>query len=109
MKKEKVAENRPIHRADSPETRETQLISLAVDLAEEQLRNHTASAQVITHYLKLGTARERLEQKKLEQEIELAKAKRGAIESSQHMEELMQQALDAFRSYSPDYSEEVEE
>ena len=41
----------------TPEARENQLISLAIDLAEQQLRNGTASSQVITHYLKLGSSK----------------------------------------------------
>ena len=52
----------------SPEARENQLISLAVDLAEKQLQEGTASSQVITHYLKLGSTKERLEKEKLEEE-----------------------------------------
>ena len=52
--------------ATSVEARENQLISLAVDLAERQLSEGTASSQVITHYLKLGTTKDRLEKEKLE-------------------------------------------
>lgn len=85
--------------AMSLEARENQLILLATNRAEEQLRNGTASTQVIVHYLRLGTTRERLEQEKLRQENELARAKTENIKSAQHSEELYQQALDAFRSY----------
>ena len=41
----------------TPEARENQMIALAVDLAEQQLRDGTASSQVITHYLKLGSTK----------------------------------------------------
>lgn len=86
--------------AKTPEGRENQLISLAVDLAEKQLMEGTASAQVITHYLKLGTTREELEKEKLKRENELLKAKAEAYQSSKEVEKLYQQALAAMRSYS---------
>lgn len=85
--------------AMSLEARENQLILLATNCAEEQLRNGTASSQVITHYLRLGTTRERLEQERLRQENELAKAKTESIQASKHSDELYQEALNAFRSY----------
>lgn len=84
----------------SPEARENQLISLAVDLAERQLAEGTASSQVITHYLKLGTTVARLEKEKLERENELLKAKTKALESAERVEELYSNALNAMRCYS---------
>lgn len=84
----------------TPEARENQLISLAVDVAEEQLRNGTASSQVITHYLKLGSTKERLEREKLERENELLRAKAEAMQSAQRVEELYTNALNAMRNYS---------
>lgn len=84
----------------TPEARENQLIALAVDLAEKQLIEGTASAQVITHYLKLGSTRERLEKEKLEKENELLQAKRKALESAKRVEELYANALAAMKSYS---------
>lgn len=84
----------------TPEARENQLISLAVDVAEEQLRNGTASSQVITHYLKLGSIKERLEREKLERENELLRAKAEAMQSAQRVEELYTNALNAMRNYS---------
>ena len=61
----------------TPESRENQLVSLAINLAEKQLREGTASSQVITHYLKLGSTQAKLEQEKLKQENELLKANEG--------------------------------
>lgn len=90
----------PRRPATTPEAREQQLISSAVDLAEKQIREGTASAQVITHYLKLGSSRERLEQQKISLENELLVVKREAMESAQRVEELYGQALAAMRSYS---------
>lgn len=88
------------HRAAStPEGRENQLINLAVDLAERQLRDGTASAQVISHYLKAGSSREYLEQRRLEMDVELQKAKVDQIASVARSEELMERAIEAMTMY----------
>ena len=84
----------------TPEARENQLISLAVDLAEEQLRDKTASSQVITHFLKLGTTKAELEKEKLAKENELLRAKTESIESQRRIEELYAEALNAMRRYN---------
>jgi len=94
---EKPRKMRP---ALTTESRENQLISLAVDLAEKQLMEGTASSQVITHYLKLGTTVARLEKEKLERENELLKAKTQALKSAEKVEELYENALKAMRNYS---------
>lgn len=98
--KKKVATKKSRPPAKTPEERENQLISLAVDVAEKQLMEGTASAQVITHYLKLGTTKERLEKEKLERENELLKVKAEAYESQKNIESLYKKAIDAMRSYS---------
>lgn len=84
----------------SPEARENQLISLAVDLAEKQLRDGSASSQVITHYLKLGSTKERIEKEILEKQKELIEAKTQNYHSVQRIEELYQSAMDAMKQYS---------
>lgn len=84
----------------TPEARENQMIALAVDLAEQQLRDGTASSQVITHFLKLATTKERLEREKLEQENKLLIAKTEALQSAKRIEELYDNAISAMRSYS---------
>lgn len=99
VSKATAEEQRKAPPATSLEARENQLILLATNCAEEQLRNGTASSQVIVHYLKLGTTRERLEQEKLRQENELARAKTESIQASKHSDELYREALEAFRSY----------
>lgn len=86
--------------AATPEQRENQMVALAVDLAEKQLREGTASAQVINHYLRLGTSRERLEQEKLRRENELLEARADAIASAARMEELYTVAIEAMRKYA---------
>lgn len=85
--------------ATTPEGRENQLISLAVDLAERQLIEGTASSQVISHLLKLGSTREVLEQERLRHENELLKVKKDQIESAAKMEELYADAIGAMRAY----------
>lgn len=84
----------------SPEARENQLISLAVDLAEKQLREGTASSQVITHYLKLGSTKEKIEKEILEKQKELIEAKTRSYQSAEEIKELYANALDAMRQYS---------
>lgn len=86
--------------ATTPEARENQLISLAVDLAEEQIRSGTASSQVISHFLKLGSTKEKLEKEILEQQKELMKAKTESIRSAKRIEELYKEALNAMRLYA---------
>jgi hypothetical protein len=84
----------------SPEARESQMISLAVDLAEQQLRDGTASSQVITHYLKLGTTKAELEKEKLKRENKVLEAKAKAIESAEEMKVLYDNAIKAMRNYA---------
>lgn len=82
------------------EARENKLIALAVDLAERQLSEGTASAQVITHYLKLGSTVERLEREKLKNETQLLAAKTESLKSAKRMEDLYANALAAMKNYS---------
>jgi hypothetical protein len=86
--------------ATTPEGRENQLIAKAVDLAEKQLEDGTASAQVITHYLKLGSTRERLEQERMMREIELMEAKAANMASAANIEKLYNDAINVMRGYS---------
>ncbi len=90
---------RAIRPALTPEARENQMISLAVDLAERQLQEGTASSQVITHYLKLGSTRERLERERLEEENKLLKARTEQLQSMKRVEELYEEAIKAMRNY----------
>jgi hypothetical protein len=75
------------------------MIELADQLAEKQLRDGTASSQVITHYLKLGSSRERLEQERIRHDIELMEVKKEQIASQARTEELFAEAIKAMRSY----------
>lgn len=85
------------------------MTALAYDLAEKQMREGTASAQVISHFLKNGSTKERLEKEKLERENELLKAKVVSLESARRTEELVEAALKAMRSYTGHSDDEEEE
>lgn len=96
MKKETKRKIRP---AITASIRENQMISLAVDLAEKQLQEGTASSQVITHFLKLGTTKAELEKEKLVRENELLRAKKESYESSKNIEALYSEAIAALKDY----------
>ena len=99
----KVKTSEPVKKirpALTPEARENQMISLAVDLAEKQLQEGTASSQVITHYLKLGSMRERLEREKLAEENKLLRARTKSIEEAADMKDLYEKAIKAMQRYS---------
>lgn len=90
---------RRIKPALTDEAREAQMVSLAIDLAEKQLLEGTASAQVISHFLKIGSTKERLEKEILEEQKGLVRAKTKALESAERIEKLYAGALDAMRKY----------
>lgn len=93
----------------SLESRENKLILLATNLVEKRLREGTASSQEVTHFLKLGTTREKLEQERLRNENALSRAKTESIEAERHYGELYEEALKAFRSYSGNVSDDEED
>ena len=95
--------------ASTPEAREQQLIALAVDLAEKQLIEGTASSQVISHFLKLGSIRAQIEKELLEKQRDLAAAKAESIKSGARMEELYLNVVNAMKSYSGQEEEPDEE
>lgn len=84
----------------TPEAREDQLINLATNLAESQLRDGTASSQVISHFLKMGSTKERIEKEILSEQKDLIKAKTEALRSEKRVEELYSEALNAMRRYA---------
>ena len=95
----KKAAPRQYEPARSEEELEKQCISEATDMALEQLRNRTASSQIIVHYLKLGSLKEQAELEKTRNEIELLKAKKKAIESDEERNKKYQEVIDAITSY----------
>lgn len=93
------SQSRRLPPANNPDAREAQMISLAVDLAEKQLREGTASSQVITHFLKLASSTERLEKELKEKQKELLEAKTESLQSNARLEELYTGAIQAMRDY----------
>lgn len=86
--------------ATTPEGREMQLAAAAYDLAEKQLLEGTASAQVITHFLKFGSARNRLEEQRIRNENLLLEARVTQIAASSQNSELYEQAIQAMKVYT---------
>ncbi len=105
MQKAKVKSksSKKIRPAATPEGRENQLVAMAMNLAEQQLEDGTASSQVITHFLKLGTEKAKLERAKLEHENKLLEAKTESIQSAKRSEELFERALKAMSDYRGSY------
>lgn len=98
----------PKHRpAMTEEQRENQLISNAMDLAERQIADGTVSAQVMTHYLKLGSSREKLEQERLRRDNDLLAAKLEYMASAQRVEELYVEAMEAMKAYRGEESPQL--
>ena len=103
---ESCSSSKRIRPALTPESRENQMISLAIDLAEKQLQEGTASSQVITHFLKLGSTKQQLEKEKLEEENKLLRARTESLKTAERIEELYTNAIDAMRRYSGQDDEE---
>jgi phage repressor protein C with HTH and peptisase S24 domain len=106
---ERKKQRKPLRPATTPEAREGQLVALATNLAEQQLRDGSASAQVITHYLRHGSTREKLEQQRLQNELLLTTAKIEQMQSQARVEELYSQALSAMKSYAGNDEDEDED
>lgn len=104
MAKPRVAsssdERKPTRRALSPENREKQVIAKAIDLAEKQIDEGTASSQVLTYFLKLGSEKEKLEKERLMEENKLLRAKTKALEDQKELKEIYVDALKAMKTYS---------
>ena len=99
-KKPSSSKSKPRKRpATSPEAREKQLISMAYDLAEQQLLDGTISASALTQLLKAGSEKTRLENQKLETDNTLNEAKTETLRSAKRVEELYEEAMKAYRSY----------
>lgn len=94
-------DNRMSRPATTPEAREQQLVNLAVDLAEKQLRDGTASPSVIAHFLKLASRREVLEREILEKNARLIDAKANNIDKDREAQVTAKEAIEAMKKYSP--------
>lgn len=79
--------------------RENQLVNLAVELAEKQLREGTATSQVMTHYLKLGTERESLERERLRSENQLLQARVQSLQDQARAAVTHEEVIRALKVY----------
>lgn len=95
----KPVSKRPQMPASDPHSREGQLINLAVDLAEKQLMEGTASSQVIVHYLRLATKEEQLKRRILSEQARLIEAKVENLESAKSTEAAYKEAIEAMKRY----------
>lgn len=102
------ASTRKLRPATTPQARENQLIAAAYDLAERQIREGTASSQVIVQFLRLGSSREKLEQERIAIENNVSQAKIEMMQSAKRVEEMYGQALEAMRSYAGQAPLEIE-
>ena len=102
MAKGKIANSNPrpkLRPALNPDARENQMIALAMDLVEQRLRDGTASSQETTHFLKLASPKNKLEQERLKLENELVAAKTKALANAEEIKVLYEDALKAMRRY----------
>lgn len=93
----KTKETRP---ASNPEAREAQLVNLAIQLAEKQLKDGTASSSVINHFLKIASSREVIEKDILEKQAKLIEAKALSISKDKEAEEIAKKAIEAMKNYN---------
>lgn len=113
MKNDQIqTDSPPILTSSTPEGRENELINMAYELVAQRLANGTATSAETVHFLKMGSARERLEKKLIEKDLELKQAKTEALQSAKQMESMFSDVMNAMRSYSgaingvgQDYSE----
>lgn len=98
----KSSTNKHNHQPRTSEGKESQLINLAMKLAEKKLRDGTASSQIITHFLSLATAKTQLEAEKLKADVKLSSAKVDKIKSDRDMKNIYEQVIDAMKKYQGD-------
>lgn len=82
------------------EARENRLISMALDIAEKQLRDGTAPPSVVAHFLKIGSQRASLETERIRAETEMLIAKRKLAEASEQNEIMYKDAIEAMKRYN---------
>ena len=106
-KKQETDSSPPILSSSTAEGRETELISMAYDLVAQRLKDGTATSAETVHFLKMGSAKERLEKERLKKELALMEAKTEALNSAKQIEQLYSDAIQAMRRYSG--AEEVDD
>lgn len=81
------------------EAYEQYMIGIAYDLVEERILNGTATSQETTHFLKMGSAKEKRAAELEQAQIELMRAKQEALESTKRLESMWLDGFDALKSY----------
>ena len=74
--------------------------SYAMDLAIKQLREGTASSQIIVHFLRINSQKEQAELRKIQKEIELLEAKKKSIEAGEEQDKKYEEVVKAISSYA---------
>jgi hypothetical protein len=91
--------------ATTVEEREQRLQNLAYDVVEKQLRSGDVSSQLLTLLLKGGSRQGALELENLETTNRLLRARIESMESMARMEASIEEAMEAFRTYTGDYDD----
>ena len=86
--------------ASTLEGRNDQLTAAAFALVERRLHDGSASAQETVHFLKMGATNYRLQEEKLRMESLALQARIEEARARNSGEELMKEALAAFKGYS---------
>lgn len=79
--------------------RERENMFLATELAAKQLRDGTAKAQVVTHYLRMSSPREDIERRMMEAKIALLEGQLAACQNDMATQALIIEALESLREY----------
>lgn len=85
--------------APRPEDRENQMVALAMDLAEQQLRDGTASPSIIAHFLKVGSSNNAVETTLKKSQAVLAESKAQSIKQAELNKNTAEAAIEAMKRY----------
>lgn len=89
----------PPRGALTPEAEENRLIALAYQLVEKRMREGTASSQETVHFLKLGSAKNRMEMENLRAQNALLLAKTTALEANAEQDSKYAEVIKALGIY----------
>lgn len=90
----------------SEEAIENLCIAESYNLVYQRIKNGTASAQEVCHFLKLGSSKSRLELNMMEQQKDLLAAKTEAIAQGEDIRKLTSDAIAAMSEYRGSVAED---
>lgn len=95
-------QNSEMYPGISPADHEEKMIGLAMNLVEQRLRDGTATSQETTFWLRLAAQREQdaINREMMEKQMALMEAKIQSLQASDRMEQLITDAMEAFKRYS---------